>query len=121
MSNGLLNNLAALPRGPELFHTVFPWRSTSSSPSHKDRQLASICTPLGAPNLSLKVRGLLLCPKLNLQYVLIMNAFIFVGSPSGNHSVPLLTSNVTTTGKFERFKVSFHLSIAVLAWEVYSS
>lgn len=36
------------------------------------------------------------------------------GSASGNHSV--LTSNINITGKYERFKVSFQVAIAILAW-----
>jgi hypothetical protein len=43
-----------------------------------------------------------------------MDVFIFVGSASGNHSV--LTSNINITGKYERFKVSFQVAIAILAW-----
>lgn len=67
-----------------------------TSHSKTVRQLASVCKLFGVLNRSLKGRGLMLCPKLNLEYTLLS---LFIGYPSGNDSVPLLTSSVNVTGK----------------------
>lgn len=87
--------------------------------SHKNRQSWPQCAyPLESHTFT---EGQRAHTKLILQCALLMLLFIFIGSPSGNNSVPLLTSSVNVTGKSYKFRVSFHLGYNSSSQGVYSS
>lgn len=108
--NGLLINLVASvkdtfcirPQRPG--HAVFAWCGVFSDLSHKNSQSWPQCAyPLEPHTFT---EGQRAHTKLILQCALLMLLFIFIGSPSGNNSVPLLTSSVNVTGKSYKFRVS---------------
>lgn len=110
MYNGLLINLVAsvkdtfctCPQRPG--HAVFAWCGVFSDLSHKNSQSWPQCAyPLEPHTFT---EGQRAQTKLILQCALLMLLFIFIGSPSGNNSVPLLTSSVNVTGKSYKFRVS---------------